>query len=94
MATKRENDAADDNAYKALEDALAIDFQDGTNKPGRDEDGARPSKEDLARSLSPEPAPKSPQFRPANDQTGTRASALNALPGGPDSGSPMRIADR
>ena len=90
MATKRDNEAVEENAYQALEDALAIDFQDGGKSAARDED-ARPSKEELARSLSPEPAPKSPQFRPANDQNASRARAA-ALPGAPDSGSPMRIA--
>ena len=91
MATKRENEAVEDNAYKALEDALAIDFQDG-GKSGQGEDEARPSKEELARSLSPEPAPKSPQFRPANDQTGSRAGTFGVLPAAPEGGSPMRVA--
>jgi hypothetical protein len=92
MATKRDNEAVEDNAYKALEDALAIDFQDGDGKSARSEDAARPSREELARSLSPEAAPKSPQFKPANDQSGTRASRLGALPGAAEGGSPMRIA--
>ena len=92
MATKRENEAVEENAFKALEDALAIDFQDDGKTSASGEDGARPSKEDLARSLSPEPAPKSPQFRPANDQTGSRSAAISGLPGAPEGGSPMRVA--
>ena len=47
MATKLENEAADENAYKALEDAVAIDFPDdggkGEAQSGRSPDEARAS---------------------------------------------------
>ena len=55
MATKRDNEAVEENAYKALEDALAIDFQDDA-ETGADE--PRVSKEEMARTLAPQQAPK------------------------------------
>jgi hypothetical protein len=90
MATKRENDAAEENAYKALEDALAIDFEDDAQS-GLEAAEAPTSKDEIARSLAPEQAPKSPQFKPANDQ---RANLQPQLLGAMDASakSPMRMA--
>src|SRR5262249_46363955 len=70
-------------AYKALEDALEFNFHDkrpqGNLDPreGNVSDVANQSaknagkSEEIARALAPEPGPKSPSHKPANDQRPT-----------------------
>src|ERR1700741_2768763 len=84
MTIKSEKDEVAENAYKALEEALAIDFQESSPRgsldprEGKVSDVANQSgkpagkdtgrSEEIARALAPEPGPKSPSHKPANDQ--------------------------